>query len=70
MSIWSLLTSNWDRSVVVNLKPMSNFLGAYITCFLLHLMANIWDIAISILARNLNSGLSYLITTVRIMTPQ
>ena len=27
-------------------------------------MANIWDIAISILAGNLNSGLSYLITTV------
>jgi hypothetical protein len=26
-------------------------------------MANIWDIAISILAENLNSGLSYLITT-------
>ena len=28
-------------------------------------MVNIWDIAISILAGNLNSGLSYLITTVK-----
>ena len=33
-----------------------------------HLMANIWIKAISILAGNLNSGLSYLITTVTFPT--
>ena len=32
--------------------------------WMLHLMANIWEKAKSILAGNLNSGLSYLITTV------
>ena len=46
-------------------------MGIYTTCFLIywdwlnhHLMVNIWEKAKSILAGNLNSGLSYIIITV------
>ena len=55
-------------------KPISYLFGIYMACFYLSrnywslldndLTASIWEKAISILARNLNSGRSYLITTV------
>ena len=55
-------------------KPISYLFGIYMACFYLSrnywslldndLTASIWEKAISILARNLNSGRSYLITAV------
>ena len=63
----------FDRSVVVNLNPILYFLvfsslgslsRSYWSWLNHPLMANIWEKAISILAGNLNSVLSYLITTV------
>ena len=65
--------SKFDWFVFLNAKPISYFLGIYMACFALSriywcfldhdLMASIWEKAISILAGNLNSGRSYLITT-------
>ena len=60
--------------VVTNLKQISKIFGVSTTCFFknylgksnYHLMANISEKAISILAGNLNSDLSYFITTVSI----
>ena len=66
--------SKFDRSVFVNLKPISHFFGRlYGLGFLSrnywswshpNLMASIWEKVISILAGNLNSGRSYFITAV------
>ena len=46
--------SKFDRSIVVNLKSVSYFFGVYTN----------WFLASTILAGSLNSGLTYLITTV------
>ena len=63
--------SKFDWSVFLNLKPISYFFGIYTAWFFIYwssldhvLMASIWEKAILILARNLNSGRSYLITAV------
>ena len=66
--------SKFDWFVFLNLKPISYFLGIYMACFILsriywsfldhNLMASILEKATSILAENLNSGCSYLITAV------
>ena len=66
--------SKFGWSVLLNLKPISYFFGIYMACFFLSriywssldhsLIASIWEKAISILAVNLNSGRSYLITAV------
>ena len=65
--------SKFDRSVFLILKPISYFLAFIWFGFLSRkywssldhdLMASIWGKAISILAGNLNSGRSYLITAV------
>ena len=64
----------FEQSVIANLMPISGLiLGLYHWLFALetigvklnhHMMANIWEKAISILAGNLNLGSSCLITTV------
>ena len=59
--------SKFDRSVVMNWKPVSYFFLVFIPLDFWcrnYWMANIWETTTSILAGNLNSGLSYLITTV------
>ena len=53
--IWSLFVKIW--CLVFDLKTIGVILLNH------PLMANIWEKAISILAGNLNSGLSYLDTT-------
>ena len=69
----NMLSSKFDRSVAVNLKPISYFLVLIPLVFLSrnywsqlhqHLMANIGEKAISILMGDSNSGLGYLITNV------
>ena len=60
--------SKYDRSVLVNSKPISYVFGVYMTWFLMYhskldhdLMVNIKKTTTHfILLRNLNSGLSYL----------
>ena len=62
-------------SLFLVLKPISYFFGVYMACFFLSrdywslsdhdLMASIWEKNILILAENLNSGRSYLITTIQ-----
>ena len=64
--------SKFDRSVFLILKPIYYFFGLVfyletIGSSLDHdLMASIWEKAISILAGNLNSGHSYIITAVKL----
>ena len=56
----------FDRALVVNLKQITSFLTFIPLAFWIrnYLLANVWEKNISMLAGNLNTGLSYLITTV------
>ena len=70
----NIILSKFEKSVIVNLMPISwvfgyiphSFCSRHYWSYLNHhLMANISEKAISILAGNLNLGCSYLITTVQ-----
>ena len=78
--IWSpeYRLPKFEQSVIVNLKPISWLFWVYTTFFLLqkllelfiiylnyhHMIASVWEKAVSILSDNLNLGCSYLTTTV------
>ena len=71
MSTWTLFVKIWTVSNFELDANFLTFLDLYHLIFALEtsqlnsrLMANIWEKAISILVGNLNSGPSYLITTV------
>ena len=56
--------SKFEQSVIVKLIPLAFCCRNYWSWLNHHLMANIREKVISVLAGNLNLGLSYLITTV------
>ena len=74
MSMWSSLVKiGYVSTVAINSKPTSCFFGVYSALIFIRkllklvkssTLANIWEKAISIMPGNLNSSLSYLITTV------
>jgi hypothetical protein len=74
MSTWTSFVKIWTVGNFEIITNFLTFLGLYHLLFSLktvgvwlnhHLLANIWEIAVSILAENLNLGRSYMITTVK-----